>query len=79
MLIRAEPIFHSLLNKTRDDPNILACRLDGSRGKGLETDYSDYDCNSRRLSGGHLHPPPIKGEGFTMFRMEGDLRDTTLV
>jgi hypothetical protein len=44
MLIRAEPMFYSLLNEARDDPNILAFWLDGSRGKGLETDYSDYDC-----------------------------------
>jgi hypothetical protein len=44
MLVRPESVFHSLLNVARNDPNIVAFWLDGSRGKGLETDHSDYDC-----------------------------------
>jgi hypothetical protein len=44
MLGHSERVFTSLLNEAQDDPNILAFWLDGSRGKGLETDYSDYDC-----------------------------------
>jgi hypothetical protein len=44
MPVSPEPTFYPLLNEARDDPNILAFWLDGSRGKGLETDCSDYDC-----------------------------------
>jgi hypothetical protein len=44
MVIDPERAFASLLNEARDDPDILAFWLDGSRGKGLATDYSDYDC-----------------------------------
>jgi len=44
MLIHPEQTFYSLLNEATDDPNILAFWLDGSRGKGLETGDSDYDC-----------------------------------
>jgi hypothetical protein len=33
-----------LLALARTDPNILAFWLDGSRGKGLQNQHSDYDC-----------------------------------
>jgi len=36
--------FDSLLALARSDPNVLAFWLDGSRGKGLATAHSDYDC-----------------------------------
>jgi hypothetical protein len=58
MLIRPEPIFYSLLNEARDDPNILAFWLDGSRGKGLETGCSDYDCTmivEEKVSSQYVH------------------------
>lgn len=36
--------FNELLIIARADPNILAFLLLGSRGKGLSTEHSDYDC-----------------------------------
>lgn len=36
--------FATLLTLAETDPNVLAFWLDGSRGKGLETTHSDYDC-----------------------------------
>jgi hypothetical protein len=36
--------FDKLVTLARSDPNILALWLDGSRGKGLATAHSDYDC-----------------------------------
>jgi hypothetical protein len=44
MLTDPKRAFSTLLNEAKQDPNILAFWLDGSRGKGLETEYSDYDC-----------------------------------
>jgi predicted nucleotidyltransferase len=39
-----EKLFNKILAEAKTDPNILAFWLDGSRGKGLVTKYSDYDC-----------------------------------
>ncbi len=39
-----EKLFNKILAEAKTDPNILAFWLDGSRGKGLITKYSDYDC-----------------------------------
>jgi len=36
--------FDGLLETARTDANILAFWLDGSRGKGLATEHSDFDC-----------------------------------
>jgi hypothetical protein len=36
--------FDQLLQRAKDDPNILAFWLGGSRGKGLATAHSDHDC-----------------------------------
>ena len=36
--------FNFVLETARRDPNILALWLGGSRGKGLITEHSDYDC-----------------------------------
>jgi hypothetical protein len=36
--------FDQLLQRAREDPNILAFWLGGSRGKGLATIHSDHDC-----------------------------------
>lgn len=44
MLISAEASFNLILDEASDDLNILAFWLDGSRGKGFENEYSDYDC-----------------------------------
>jgi hypothetical protein len=35
--------FENIVNKAKKDPNILGFYLSGSRGKGKETKYSDYD------------------------------------
>jgi hypothetical protein len=40
----ANPTFQELTKDAQTDPHILAFWLDGSRGKGLETKHSDYDC-----------------------------------
>lgn len=39
-----EAQFNRVLEAACSDPNILAFWLDGSRGKGMITPYSDYDC-----------------------------------
>ena len=36
--------FNAILREAKGDPNILGFWLDGSRGKGLLTEDSDYDC-----------------------------------
>ena len=36
--------FDQLRELARDDPNVLAFWLGGSRGKGLATEHSDHDC-----------------------------------
>lgn len=36
-------LFNEILAATKSDPNIIGFFLDGSRGKGLITAYSDYD------------------------------------
>ena len=41
---RTEALFSRLAEDARKDPNILAFWLDGSRGKGVITPHSDYDC-----------------------------------
>lgn len=38
-----EEIYKMLLEEARNDPNIIGFFLSGSRGKGLFTQYSDYD------------------------------------
>ncbi len=40
---RADKKFKKLYQELKNDPNILAFWLSGSRGKGLITKYSDYD------------------------------------
>ena len=37
-------VFQQILEAAGKDPNILAFWLDGSRGKGLISPHSDYDC-----------------------------------
>ena len=39
-----EKKFNQILEDSRNDDNIIAFWLDGSRGKGMITEYSDYDC-----------------------------------
>ena len=39
-----EVLFDQIVNDALNDPNILAFWLDGSRGKGVITRDSDYDC-----------------------------------
>lgn len=39
-----EKLFNKIFVEAKTDPNILAFWLDASRGKGLITKYSDYDC-----------------------------------
>ncbi|HEY1041406.1 MAG TPA: nucleotidyltransferase domain-containing protein [Candidatus Paceibacterota bacterium] len=39
-----EQKFNLLLEEVKNDPNILGFWLSGSRGKGLITEKSDYDC-----------------------------------
>jgi hypothetical protein len=39
-----EDAFHKILEDARTDPNIIGFWLSGSRGKGLITNNSDYDC-----------------------------------
>jgi hypothetical protein len=41
---RTEMLFNQIVKDAQKDPNILAFWLDGSRGKGVITPYSDYDC-----------------------------------
>jgi len=41
---QTEAQFNKLLAAACADPNILAFWLDGSRGKGVITPFSDYDC-----------------------------------
>src|SRR5215467_9447103 len=41
---QTEAEFKKLLEAACADPNILAFWLDGSRGKGVITPFSDYDC-----------------------------------
>lgn len=41
---QAAEVFQQILEAARRDANILAFWLDGSRGKGLITPRSDYDC-----------------------------------
>ena len=41
---RTEMLFNQIVKDAHQDPNILAFWLDGSRGKGVITPYSDYDC-----------------------------------
>lgn len=36
--------FSAILNIAKSDPNVLGFWLGGSRGKGHETEHSDYDC-----------------------------------
>src|SRR3989338_2166151 len=36
--------FETILAAAKADPNIIGFWLDGSRGKGIVTKYSDYDC-----------------------------------
>lgn len=38
-----EKIFNEVLGTAKKDPNILGFFLEGSRGKGRETEHSDYD------------------------------------
>jgi hypothetical protein len=40
----AEVQFREILETAERDPHILAFWLDGSRGKGIITSHSDYDC-----------------------------------
>ncbi len=40
---RADEKFKKLLQEFKNDPNVLAFWLSGSRGKGLITKHSDYD------------------------------------
>lgn len=40
----AGDIFKRILHDAHTDPNIIGFWLGGSRGKGLITEYSDYDC-----------------------------------
>ena len=39
----SELIFKRIVEEARADPNILSLFLSGSRGKGFETEHSDYD------------------------------------
>jgi hypothetical protein len=41
--IEAAKLFDRILDQARTDPNILGFFLGGSRGKGIITEYSDYD------------------------------------
>jgi hypothetical protein len=42
----AKKQFEQILDDAKNDPNILALWLSGSRGKGvIVTEYSDYDCD----------------------------------
>ena len=41
---KTEARFNEILEAARRDPNILAFWLGGSRGKGVITPHSDYDC-----------------------------------
>ncbi|MHA2182999.1 MAG: nucleotidyltransferase domain-containing protein [Promethearchaeota archaeon] len=36
-------IYEKIHNEAKDDPNIIGFFLGGSRGKGFQTEYSDYD------------------------------------
>ena len=36
-------IYEKIYNEAKEDPNIIGFFLGGSRGKGFETNYSDYD------------------------------------
>ncbi len=44
MISAADRAYADLLRFAEMDPRILAFWLDGSRGKGWATEYSDYDC-----------------------------------
>jgi hypothetical protein len=39
----ATKIFNRIFNEAKEDPNIIGFFLSGSRGKGLQSQYSDYD------------------------------------
>lgn len=52
-------LFKQILEAAQKDPNILAFWLEGSRGKGLITPYSDYDCSMI-----------VKNEVFDEYRRE---------
>ena len=41
---RTDAVFNQILRDAQTDLNILAFWLSGSRGKGLSTAHSDYDC-----------------------------------
>ena len=43
-MTHASKLFEALQRQAREDPNVLALWLGGSRGKGLVTAHSDYDC-----------------------------------
>src|SRR3989344_4843698 len=36
--------FNKILEEAENDPNIIGFWVGGSRGKGMVTQYSDYDC-----------------------------------
>jgi hypothetical protein len=41
---KAEDLFQKTLREARIDANIIGFWLDGSRGKGIISEHSDYDC-----------------------------------
>ena len=41
--MKTEEIFNKFVEEARKDPNIIGFFLNGSRGKGQATKYSDYD------------------------------------
>jgi hypothetical protein len=43
-MAETEARFNQVLEAAYRDPNVLAFWLDGSRGKGVTTSHSDYDC-----------------------------------
>jgi Streptomycin adenylyltransferase len=45
-----EMLFNQIVKDAQKDPNILAFWLNGSRGKGVITPYSDYDCTMMSLA-----------------------------
>jgi hypothetical protein len=71
----AAKLFEQILAQARTDPNIVGFFLGGSRGKGMVTEHSDYDCvmvvteevlpeYARRY--GHPADPRIEAEVVTL-------------
>lgn len=70
---QASERFEALLTEAREDPDILAFWLDGSRGKGRATAHSDHDCTlivtSSAWPARHERWPETRGLDLTVWTL----------